>query len=669
MPVGGGFDVSLTDGSGNEYKFLLDESITSAWRQPYRHSIVPVRASQGGAISGMPTSEADAQRSGSVDRLLWTMTDWIGGEGFRQWNLQQPEVYDFGSGNPRIRGQYTGRPLRVNVAIPCDNRQNKPFLAVGDGRLWMAGGQTLKYSNDYGDTWTDATAALNLAANFKVTAMVGYFDGVYVAAKNSLAGTHIIRKVVVTGGIIGSDFLASETGKPHVGLAILQGELYAWTGVKLFQGDLDATLPVVLNKSWRVVGSTGADLDYNNYGGTSPGSWWGDATTSENSVFVFIGLEGRTLVYEYDGKAMPEVWQIPYGLTGKSFTNQNGILFCAGHWSGESDATGGHGAEYALPLDSRVPGFVGWFRKSAGQNLQMQEMCPSYGSQHMVAAAILGKVFIYDADYDSITLFDDLANAAGDKIGAMLTFGKRRYVLVYTPGSAGANNYQLYYYKSDEPGDRESVGALSDSIEYGEYDLGFPMEIKTLHGFHVNFRPLVANQRIIVSYQFDQAGYTAATTITSATPGASNGRVFVPVTTANQGFRLKVKITVDNNATSGVKQPIVYAVTAEARVLNYTDVFEMYLRVKDESQSRKGHATAPGGRLAEDIRAKLMAAIRTGTLLTFKDGTPYSGTRKPVHFDTYTVYIDTIEDNISSGGGGDNSAEGFGFIRLVAVQK
>lgn len=667
MAISGGYDVSLVDGSGTEYKFLLEEANQSAFFRPYKHSLVPVRTGMGGNIAGMPSYEGDVLRTGTVDRLLWTMTDWIGGEGFRQWNPQAPEVYDFGSGNPRIRGQYTGRPKRTNVTIACDDRQQRPVLAVADGRLWLGGGKTLKYSADWGATWTDATGALNLGANFRITAMVGYHDGIYVAAKDSLAGNHIIRRVVVTGGIIGTDILASETGKPHVGLAILDGKIYAWTGRKLFEGDLNATMPLVNPKSWRVVGDTGADIDYNNFGGTSPGSWWGDIITSENGLFGFVGLEGRTWVYEWDGKTLQEIYQVPYGMTGKSFTVQNGVIYVAGHWSGESDASEGFGGEYALPLDSRVPGFVGWFRKSAGQNLQMQEMASSYGSQHMVAAAILGKIFIYDADYDSITLLDDLANAVGDKIGSLMTFGRRRFAVVYTPGSAGANNYQLYFWKSDEPGHREDAGSLTDSIEFGEYDLGFPMEVKTLHGFHVNFLPLVANQRITVAYQFDQAGYTSSTTITSATPGNSAGRVFVPVTVSNQGFRLKVKVTVDNNATTTVKQPIVYAVTAEARVLNYTDVFEMYLRIKDEDSAVHGRGQQRGGRLAEDLRGLLFTAARKKTLLTFKDGTGYA--RKPVQFDTYTVYVDIVEDAIFRGAAQESrSGEGTAFVRLVAVQ-
>jgi hypothetical protein len=667
MPIAGGFDVSLTDASANEYKFLLDESITTTFRQPYRHSIVPVQASGRGQIPGLPSGEGDAQRVGTIDRLLWTMTDWIGGENNRVWDPNNPEVYDFGSGNPRIRGEYTGRPKKTNITISCDNVQDRPILCVADGRLWIGGGQTLKSSDDWGDTFSDRTGTLNLASGFKITAMVGFHDGIYVAAKKSSTGHHIIRQVQVTS-LFGADVLADEVGKPHVGLQILDGRLYAWTGKKLFEGDLNATYPLTNPKSWRAVGDTGADLDYDNYGGTSPGSWWGDVAVSENSLFAFIGLEGHTYVYEWDGKTLTECWQLEYGLTGKSMTVQNGVIYVAGHWSGESDATDGFGGEYAMPLDSRVPGFVGFFRKSAGQNLQMQEMCGSYGAQHMIAAAILGKIFIYDADYDSITLLDDLANAANFKIGSMITFGKRRFVVVYKPGAAGTNNYELYYYKSDEPGHRESVGTLTDSTEYGEYDFGFPMEVKTLHGFHVTFLPMVANQRITISYQWDQAGYTATTVITSATSGNAAGRVFIPLITGPRGYRLKVKVTVDNNSTSGVKQPIVYSVTAEARVLNYTDVFEMYIRLKDESQSVKGHAHSRGGRLAEDIRAGIIAACRTGTLLTFKDGALYSGTRKPVHFDTYTVYIDSFEDNISRGGGGDNAAEGFGFIRLVAIQ-
>jgi hypothetical protein len=645
VPVAGGYDVQL-----GSVKYVLDRSK----EEPYAHYLRQIDDGERSISGGDPNAV-----SARSDLLRWDITDWSGGEGARRWYKDDPTVYDYADGlNGRIPGQITGRPARGSVSFTMDDQREKPFFAIGQGRLWLGISQTLKWSSDQGATWTDRTSALNLAAGWKITAMAGNHEGVFVFARNST--NRIVRFVSSSSA---SDCVASHAATaPWIGASFMGGRLYGWTGRKLFEFDVTATFPLTLNSTYRKVDDTGVDLDYANFGGTSAGSWWGDAQPTENSVIYFVGTEGQTNVYEYDTRAGTEIWRMPFGFTGKSMKVQGGIVYVGGHWSGESDATGGFGELYAMPIDSLIPTHVCWFRKHDGNNFQMQEMANSYGDQIMIAAAKTGKVFIYDADYDAPSLLDDLANGANDKIGDMITVGQKRVVAVYSPGAGSAGTtITLYRYSSDEPGDRESSGSLSNIFESGEYDFDRPYDAKTLEGFHVTFKPLLTNQRIKVSYSLDGAAFVDTTVITSATSGADSGRVFVPVVTGSSDarfFRLEVKATLDNNATSSVKQPILFAVSAQARVVQYEEVWELFLRVKDEHQkSGRGASRAV---LAERLRDNLWDLADNKTYFDFKDGARYAS--KSNYTSDHVVRIEVMRDVIENRG----AAEGSCFVRLVA---
>ena len=653
MAVQGGYDVSI-----GGYKFLLDETDTA-----YRHYF------QSTDIEGEIVGE---QRKRTVDssRLIWVNGDWSGGEGQRIYYTDDPTTYDYAEAlNGRIPGEITGRPLRESYTTTAGDRRKKCYLAIAGGVLWVGQNLTLKYSDDYGATWTDKTATLG-AAN-QITAMVGTPDYLFVATGNATNQKVDRVKRTSAGVVTVANVQANETRSTFSGLAMLQGRLYGWSGRRLYEYDVAAgTLPLTLNKDYRKVYDTGGDIDYADYGGSIAGSWWGSIESAENSLVFWIGTEGQTEVYEWDGIAAFPLWHVPFGTTMKSMKVQDGELFGAGHYSGESVATGGFGDLRALNLSSRGARFVAWFRKTAGQNLQMQEMANSYGSQILIAAARLGKIFIYDKDFNSVSMLDDLAydGAGTNKIGDMVTFGRWRIVASYEPAAAnGTGDITFFRWKSDELADRESVGSLSHSQYSPTWDYGFPFDSKTLSGYHVMFEPLVANQRIILSYSLDGAAYVATTTITSATAGASSGRVFVPVATgANDPkfSRLKNKLTIDNNATTGVKQPIVYAYSPEVSLMNYAEIWDLVVRVKDEHQQR-GRPTdrAMNGSW---IRDNLETLATQKKIVTFLDGSRYAD--KPNHFTTHTVRIVSVADGIiRTGNEKDRSAEGTCTVRLKAI--
>lgn len=657
MPIRGGYDVQLGD---YPFRLALDQE------NPYVHYYVPVSAGRR-EVAGEPDKESLLS-----DEIVWSYTDWSGGEGARVWYPDDPTVYHYAEPlNPRIPGQLTGRPTRTQVSVTVTDATRRPAFALGQGRLWVGCHQTLRYSTDQGATWSDATNALNLAglgSAWKITAMVGDHSGVYIAATNG--SSRVLRKVYISvGSPTGVDVVASHAASnPWVGLALMGGRLYGWTGRKLWEFDVASTLPLVLNNSYRKVYDTGADVDWADYGGSQPGSWWADIANAENSVVMFTAMEGQTILYEYDGIAGRPLWDpMPFGLTAKSMKVQNGIVYIAGHWSGESVPTGGHGALYALPLDNPVPLFLAWFRKDElGANLQMQEMANSYGSQIMVAAAKQGRIFIYDADYDAVSLLDDLQLGSTFKIGDMITVGQKRLVAVYEPQAPGTpTSITIYRYTTDEPADRETQGSQSASLYMGRYDGGMPHELKVLHGFHVTFAPLAPNQRIHVYYDPDESGtWALAGTITSASQGAADGRVWLQVSTPEPFYGIRVRVTLDNNGISGVALPILYGISPVARPSRREEWWDLKLRLYDEHQQRgRGAARAVP---AERLRDWLLSMAASGQVVTFLDGARYA--LRPNAYTTHKVSVEEVRDVIlRPGGRPDASAEGYCFVRLKAV--
>lgn len=656
MPIAGGYDVQL--GSN---KFVLDMKE----EKPYSFFLRQKQQSGDRQIF----SPDDAKMASSDELLAWDITDWSGGEGARRWYKEDPTVYDYATGlNGRIRGQITTRPDRDSVSVSTDDQRKKCYLAAGAGRLWFAQGQTLRYSTDAGATWTNASSTLNLAANYVVTAVAGDFEALYVFAATT--ANRIVRKISFPAGVLtGADVVAAHAATaPWIGATIMGGLLYGWTGRKLYEFDLTATLPLTLDKNYRKVFDTTNELDYSNFGGSSAGSWWGECVASENRVYCHVGMEGQTSVYEFDGTAGLEVWRMDQGFTGKSMVVQGGLLYVNGHWSGESSPTGGFGCSYILVLDGLVPDFLGWYRKADQENFQMQEACNSYGKQIMTAAAKNGKVFIYDASFDSISMLDDLALGSNDKIGAMLTYGTKRLVLVYSPGAGAAGTaVTLYRYSSDEPNDREDTGSITELFESGAFDYDRPHDTKTLQSVYVTFEPLVTNQRIIVEYNHDNQGWTTLGTVTSATTGSSTGRVVLTASTGANDlkfFREEIRVTLDNNSTGGVKPPILYAVCPVAKAMSKEKVWDLYIRVRDEHQDR-GRGRSRGSK-AEILRDYLRNLFDLQKPFTFLDGARYAS--KPNYYSTHVVTLEVLEDVIDTPREGEDArAEGTMFVRLVEV--
>lgn len=640
----------------------------------------------------------------NAETLFWTYTDWAGGEGNRVYNPEEPDRYDVGYElNPRYRGQLTGRPNRRRTTLTAKEISDRPVMTVGAGAVWVMGGYNIHYSTGDPTTWTekansatagvDYTGLRSLSTSYRITAAAGDNDYVYYSAWHSASdGTRVTLRCVKSDAAVPEVVEAQADGTapvykaPYAGLALMKGDLFAWTGRKLYQMEVSNVTSGDTN------GLTGTDQIRKVYDTSiDPAStnvfsadWWADCVATENSIVMFYSNDGISKVYEYKKGVGRPIWTPPYGFTIKGLTYNNGVVYLSGHWGGDENKAGATatGVLYAIPLNSYQPFPVHNFRDSQNVNLQMQEMHASYGYQVIVTAQRTGRIFIYDAKSDGVTMLDDLeadpdSGAGADidglefddndhRIGGSITWGQWRYFSIYRPGSSGAGSYQVIYYDDDRPEQRETGLTNNPTSQYEFYngyfdtprwDYGYPMDKKTLVGFHLTFKPLASGMTIRVDYCVDDSTDTntftqASSTITSATTGASVGRVFLPVSTGSSTVKfLALRYRVTLMSSSGVKTPILYSVTAEAAVTRKRREWELVLRVKDEASRnpRPSHREVRGWRL----RDALETSIEAGSAVTFLDGYRYGpDAQYGTYYSTHNVVIKKAEDIIIKPGEG-----------------
>lgn len=671
MPLASRADILLDDD-----EFMIDRSVP----RHYAHRLIDLAPQDSQVdIPGDPDKRAYAS-----DNLFWSASDWAGGEGNRMWFSEDYDMYRVGHAlNPRIRGQLTGRPKRYRTQVTCTDVRDRQHFTVGvSGRLWMSGGIDLFYSTDPTSSFTQVSdvndVKLNtVSANYKITALTANDRWCFFSAwRSASSGTRLTRAVDASGNDCTVE--AEGTGVPaYAGMTTMFGKLYCWTGQKLYEMDIDGLAnggTGLASDKIRKVHDVGAEIaDGSALGGT----FFAKCISTENSVVYFYTTEMQSWVFEYKKGVGRQIYKAPYGYTILDMAYNNGVVYLVGHWDSVSN-TKGYGEIKAIILESYRPIHVKWVRKTEGTDgtsMSLAAASTSYANQIMMSAIYTGRVFIYDAETDGLTMLDYINRESGsdpdsltfthgdNRVASTITYGPWRCVAIYRPSAAGAGTeeYQVAVYDDDE---RNTVATgLNNTdfttskffLESSQWDYSFPMEKKALVGFHLTFEPLISGQFIDVSYSLDGANYAALTQITSATSGASTGRVFLLASTAGTTksfYQLKYKVTLTSN--SGVAAPILYAITAEAKLVRKREEWELVIRLKDESRG-----TRPGNReqRGDKMRDWLEATVKTGGVITFKDGFRYRGLPNDPYlantsYKQHTVTIKEIEDVIEQPGEG-----------------
>jgi hypothetical protein len=643
------------------HDFQIDQAVPNHYNE-----IIENLTREEAEVTGKPGVHAIAG-----PEMIWFYDDWSGGEGALVYNPDEPTVYDVGySVNPRMAGSFTGRPNRTVATMTATDSTDAVMMCVGGGVLWIGGSREIVRTTAGSlSTVSDVDAGFDgggdmANASYRITAMCGDHDGMYFAGYKNGGSKRVIRKLardLDSGTITGSTVVAEADGAPIVGMAIMGGQLYLWTGRKLLKVDITASFPTTTS----VVYDTGTELPDTNPFSTD---WWADLVSTENSIFFFFSSDGLSHVYEFKfrngvGVAAP-VWSPPIGFTVKSCCYSQGKVFFFGHWGGSSNADG-WGAGYVFPLDLRRPEFLTWFRRNQNKNLQMQACAPSYGDQVLACAERTGRIFVWDHELSSLTMLDDLESTGADfdavyftddndRIGGIQTFGPYRFVATYHHGS-DINEYQVIRYDDDRREQRE-VGLstaryplILTYIESPLWDFGWPIEKKVLTGFYLTFKPLISGQTITVSYSVDDGdNWVAMTGVTSATAGASDaGRVFIQVSTSSATVDFhNLKTRVEVKSTTTVATPIVYSFGVGAKLKRKKRRWQLVIRVKDEL-----NRTRPSNRKVNGptIRDWLLDAATTGQVVTFLNGFRYHGAGT---YTTHSVSIIEAVDVIEEAGEG-----------------
>jgi len=609
------------------------------------------------------------------EKLLWSLTDWSGGEGALIYYPQNSTQYDQAlCMNVTERGQLTTRTKRRRSAVTRAGTATTALRPAGTSAYASAiigwGPSDIISSTD-GITWSAATDTTPSPSSAQFSDAVS--DGTnaaFLLASGGLAD--IVAVVEADASVTAWADMHSGTipDYPLVG-CVLDGVPYTF--------GLDTTLKVFKKAAaMDTAADWGATIIYAT-GITPVGTWgtnyWTSAAAAETAMYVSYSTKTHGFIWEVRADVGRPFYTGPAGFAIKKLIYHEGVLFILGN---QAAAGNSFAVLKAIPLSLRQPLTIAEPRQHKNVALDTFSVgCPGLGATLFVGDEDSGKIFVYDMERDALSLFDDLVNggtgdgvsftADTDKIAFLAMHGARLFCATWTPGGAGTA-LQVISWDDLQVENRDASQAIAGNLESAEWHFGLPMETKGLIGFYVTFKVtdsgttsgLVANSRITVSYSADDAAYVATTTITSATtPTGVKGRVFIAAPTGSNTVkfsRLKVKIALDNNS-QAVAPPIVYAVTVEAQPLAYTETWDLVLRVEDETSNER-----PTTRNfdANTLRDKLNTLVTNKQIVTLLDG---YGDRIPNSYNTHTVVVEDPLHDIRDA----DTGNGITRIRLRAV--
>jgi hypothetical protein len=621
------------------------------------------------------------------EKLLWSITDWSGGEGNLIYYPQDPTTYDYGSlVNPSTRGMLTTRPKRYRSAVARSGSnattEKRPAGVSSYGYALIAWEDNIISATD---------AAAWSAAQDTSPAFSGQHIGYAISDGTNAAFTYVgdISGVVECGTAVNawSDTDSGTTmGSISPAACVVDGVPYTFT-------TLDATGVLTIFKKasgMATVGDWGATVIYSTgivpvgVGGGGGGGGGGGATTvkyfidavgAETAAYFSYSTNSQSFVWEVRNDVGRPFWTGPPGFVIKKLVYHMGVLFCLG---GQTSAGKTFGGVYAIPLVTRSPVFIAAPRMHKNTQLGTIDVgCPGPGSSIVFADSDSGKIFVYEMERDAVWLLDDLANggsgdgmdfvASTDKIAFLAMHGSRLFGATWEPTTGAGTSLQVFSYDDFVVDNRDAGQAVTGYLETAEWDFGLPMERKALIGFYVNYKVtdatstsgLLANSRIKVEYSMDDASYATAATMTSTTtPVGGKGRHFIQIsdgTTTSKFTRLKVKITLDNNSQS-VAPPVLYAVTVEAQPIAYARIWDLVIQVEDEESNERPASRQNSG---YSLHTALTALATNKDLVPFLDG---AWSPNPGVYDTHTVIVEDPRSSLS-----DRLANGTMRVRLRSV--
>lgn len=572
------------------------------------------------------------KKTANQNILLWSYDNFIGGDGLKYYDGDQPARWHTGNNNPRaFPGSIQGTPTRTqSTDITTGATPTHGHFVAAQGRLWYLTQDMGFYSTDAA-TWTqntdiDTEITADLGADGQIKAACSDGDYVYFAANDATdqsvwridstsAATSVINQYLHSSVISG--------GGPILGMAVLDGWLYGWTGTYLLR------VPIYDSTAFPITVS----IDDNRVailGDNAQGTQYAGMINAGESLVYFRSYEGQSVLFET--KVDPQTgklghrtfWTMVDGFTAKHIAYSAGVLYVVGDYQGKIGLWG-------YSMVQRQPLFLGYVGESVSAT-NVRWMAASYGAQVTIGVddGTTNFIYVYDAEEDAFSQLDEVTIASVGTMTAGATYRQRRVMAAFSTTTTKINRWVL---DSDTP-----TGTWD--WDSAAHDFDYPQDEKVLLGFHVIQDPSFASGTVNVDYQLDEDGSWIDAGTTSA--GAKHTYIQVSDGTTTRKFRtLRVRMT----GTNGVR---VFNITARAYVNTKQEVWRLVLDLRNEP----GTLRRPSSRAsrAATLRNYLRTLVTTGSVVTFKDGRRYpeKSDTLDVGYSSHTCLIEFPKDSIDS---------------------
>jgi hypothetical protein len=609
----------------------------------YRAKLLPLNISNAQIVQS-----SDPKYDLRPDTAVWELTDWSAGEGFRKWDRETGNGYDFST---NIDALHTPGSIRLSAGVEsAGTNVNKTgtLVKASDKLLHFSSSDDTAaiYSGDLSNTtWATQDTGGSDIADDDFFAVRGDGDGKYVYIPVSGGLSDVYRFEVpstYTDAFPDTDKWVDEDAQDVFDrpLVKLGNHIYVihLTGSKVSVIEYNAfstTVPPV----------TGTEIFVAHEGNLDAGSNQGIIARGDNELFVCVRTKaGESILYRIvPATALgdsygTEVARLP-GFSVDCVWYASGVLLIAG-----TSSTTGINERVIYYIRGTEFGSFGIIRQD--EDFTDGKLITSTDASRMDRTFFLAPT---GSAANSWTLFTiDLLTGA--------IFGGPEFTSVVDPNSVvdflgrtfvsenkGSTNTQTYRTASTYA----STGSLYTSVH--DFDIG---EEKTLMSLRLATEPLPANTSVEVSYQKDQDGtWTSAGTFD--TDGGTSTTFRISTSASPIKFKnLQLKITL--NTTDSSVTPVVRSIQVRCTPSEYIKEWDLVLDITDEDAQAQGRAFT-GSQLIDYIKAE----ADLESILTYQNGyeTPSSGS-----YDTHNVMIREYNLQLTSPG------QGIASIKLREVE-
>lgn len=559
------------------------------------------------------------------DTAVWELTDWSAGEGFKKWDREKGNAYDFST---NIDALHTPGSIRLSKGVEsAGTNVNKT------GTLVKASDKLLHFSSSDDSVATYSGTLANTTWDVQDAGGTDIADDDYFAVRGDGDGKYVF--IPVSGGL--SDIYRFEVQDTYTDdfadtdkwvdsdsqdvferpLVKIGSHLYVvhLTGEKISVIEYNAfstsTPPV-----------TGTEIFVVHEGNLDAGSNQGILARGDNELFVCVRTKaGESVLYRIvPGTALGdsfgvEVARMP-GFAVDCIWYAAGVLLMAG-----TSSTTGIDERTIYYVRGTEFGTFGILRQD--EDFTAGKLITSTDASRMDRTFFLAPT---GSSANTWTLFTiDLLTGG--------IFGGPEFTAVRDPNSVvdflgrtfvsenkGSSNTQSYRTAATYA----STGSLYSSVH--DFDIA---EEKTLMSIRLATEPLPANTSVQVHYQKDQDGtWTSAGTYDT---DDGTGVTFTVSSSASsvkfKNLQLKITLATSNTAVT----PVVRSLQIRSTPSEYVKEWDLVLDISDEDAQAQSRAFS-GSQLIDYIKAE----ADTENILTFQNGYEVAASGS---YDTHSVMI------------------------------